>query len=152
MSAIEASSVGVRTMADGTLRLTVDIEPRHAQDAFKLFGAPGTPMALAALKVATHEPEKADKPKGGLLSQWAAMRCQEPAFQDWLAETYPTFWQDNWGHMRPSKANAAAQTVRDLCGINSRAELDTDDKAREAFDQRIRAKWQKHCIATGAAA
>ena len=139
-------------MADGTLRLTVDIEPRHAQDAFKLFGSPGVPMALAALKVATHEPEKADKPKGGLLSQWAAMRCQESAFHIWLSQQYPQEWAAAWQGFRPSKANAAADVVRRLCDIESRAELDSDDSARARFDQRIRGPWQKHCIATGAAA
>lgn len=36
-------------MADGTLRLTVDIPPYDAQDAFRLFGAPDTPVGLARL-------------------------------------------------------------------------------------------------------
>lgn len=39
-------------MADGTLQITVAVDPRHATDAFKLLGMPGTPVALAALKVA----------------------------------------------------------------------------------------------------
>jgi len=50
MTIIEAASVNVKTLADGTLRVSMDVEPRHAQAAFALFGAPGTPMALAALK------------------------------------------------------------------------------------------------------
>ena len=50
MSAIEATSVKVATLVDGTLRVTFDIEPRHARDAFALFGAPGSEMALAALR------------------------------------------------------------------------------------------------------
>ena len=33
MSAIPASSVSLKTMADGTLRISFDIEPIHAQDA-----------------------------------------------------------------------------------------------------------------------
>ena len=51
MSAIPCSSVSMRTMADGTLRLSIDIEPANAQDAFRLFAAPGTPAAIAALQV-----------------------------------------------------------------------------------------------------
>jgi hypothetical protein len=50
MSAIEATFVKVAgTLADGTLRLVVDVEPRNAQAAFALFNSPGTAMALAAL-------------------------------------------------------------------------------------------------------
>lgn len=51
MSVIEATFVKVAgTLADGTLRLVVDVEPRNAQAAFALFNSPGTAMALAALK------------------------------------------------------------------------------------------------------
>ena len=53
---IEGSSARISTLVDGTLRLTVDIEPRNAQAAFILFGTPGTAIALAALK-----PESGDQ-------------------------------------------------------------------------------------------
>ena len=36
MSVIEAASVNVKTLMDGTLRISVDVEPRHAQAAFGL--------------------------------------------------------------------------------------------------------------------
>jgi len=62
MTIIEASSVNVKTLADGTLRVSMDVEPRHAQAAFSLFGAPGTPMALAALKINGGAPESSDRP------------------------------------------------------------------------------------------
>lgn len=151
MSVIEASSIGVRTMADGTLRLTVDIEPRHAQDAFRLFGAPGVPIALAALKTAKSEPQREDKPKGGLLSQWAAMRCSEVMFQRWVAETFPAVWEkwlDKSARSVAPKIDptiVAANVVRDVCGIESRAELDSDDAAAERFHKLIRGPWSKLC-------
>lgn len=47
---IEGATARVSTLADGTLRVTVDVEPRDAQNAFLLFGVPGTAVALAALK------------------------------------------------------------------------------------------------------
>jgi hypothetical protein len=128
---IESSSSSARTMADGTLRLTVDIEPRHSQAAFALFGAPGTPMALAALKSAKAEPA----PKGGQLAQWVAMRCGEAAFQRWLQDTFPAQWQDAHGD---TPAKWAASTVRAVCGIESRAELDNDDAAAVRFHAAIR--------------
>lgn len=41
------ASVRSRTMADGTLRVEIDVEPRDAPTAFQLFHSPGTPVALA---------------------------------------------------------------------------------------------------------
>jgi hypothetical protein len=49
MHAIEGATARISTLVDGTLRVTVDIEPRDAQAAFRLFGTPGTAVALAAL-------------------------------------------------------------------------------------------------------
>lgn len=49
LSAVMGASSMIRTMADGTFRIQVDIEPRFAQQAFALFGAPGTPVALARI-------------------------------------------------------------------------------------------------------
>ncbi|WP_020409838.1 hypothetical protein [Hahella ganghwensis] len=42
-------SRSVKTMADGTLRISVDVEPGDAQDAFKLFGVPGAAGAMVRL-------------------------------------------------------------------------------------------------------
>jgi hypothetical protein len=47
---IEATSVSMKTLVDGTLRLVVEIEPIHALAAFTLFRQPGTVIALAAIK------------------------------------------------------------------------------------------------------
>jgi hypothetical protein len=47
---IEATSVAMKTLADGTLRIVVEVEPNNALDAFTLFRAPGTVMALAAIQ------------------------------------------------------------------------------------------------------
>ena len=131
MTVIESSSSSARTMADGTLRLTVDIEPRHSQAAFALFGAPGTPMALAALKSAKAEPA----PKGGPLAQWVAMRCGEAAFQRWLQDTFPQQWEAAHGD---TPAKWAASTVRAVLGIESRKELDSAPEAAARFHAVIR--------------
>lgn len=136
---IESSSSSARTMADGTLRLTVDIEPRHSQAAFALFGAPGTPMALAALQCAKAEPAALEAvplaAKGGERAKWAAMRCQEPGFHRWLQEAFPQQWEASHGN---TPALWAASTVRAACGIDSRAELDSNAAAAARFDLLIR--------------
>jgi hypothetical protein len=120
-------------MADGTLRLTVDIEPRHSQAAFALFGAPGTPMALAAIKCATAEP--AEKPKGGKLARDVAMMCANPAFHRWAQEHFTREWGDAPGD---TPTAWAASVVRAVCGIESRAELDSDEAAAKRFHALIR--------------
>ena len=140
MTAIPASSVAVRTMADGTLRLSLDIEPRHAGAAFALFGMPGTPAALAALKVGAElpsDPEPAPGPqqaKGGPLAKWAAMRGADPQFQGWLEAYSPEL---------------VAKRIKQICEIKSRAELDTDPNAKVLFKTRIMQPWAEYCRQKG---
>ena len=50
MTVIAATTVRCQTMADGTLRLVLDIDPGSAVAAFGLFGVPGRAVAMAALK------------------------------------------------------------------------------------------------------
>lgn len=149
MSAIPCASVSLKTMADGTLRISFDIEPSNAQDAFRLFAAPGTPAAIAALQVgyaAIPNPasidlyDKSEKPKGGPLSKLAGMWCNDPEFWAWL-ETDP----DNACH----SAHGAAHCLYAICEIESRAELDHDQRAAEKFHRLIRGPYQKYLIARG---
>ena len=135
MSVIEATSVKVSTMIDGTFRLLVQVEPKDAVAAFTLFGAPGVPIALARLATPTEKKaqERQEKPVGGPLSQWVAMRCAEPEFQVWLgAET----------------ADEAAAEVRRICEVSSRAVLDHDEAARRLFENEIREPWMRYCSVT----
>lgn len=58
---IPITSRSCRTLADGTLRITVDVEPMHSTAAFQLFGQPDQPGALARItqSVAAYELQKA---------------------------------------------------------------------------------------------
>lgn len=137
MSAIEASSVRCQTMADGTLRVVFDVEPRHSNAAFALFGAPGTPAALAALRV---QPEPV-KPKGGELSKWLAMRCGELPFQLWASVRYAGIM----GMVKPGpSADRTAELIRLAIDVDSRAEIDNDPEARARFEVRVRKPWEEH--------
>jgi len=165
MSVIEGSSVALKTMADGTLRISVDVEPRHAQDAFRLFGAPGTAMALAALNQAILSddetpaeppaPAKADKP----IAKWLALRCKEPEFQDWLRSRYDRFLGGDgtgWGDISPTELGGAEAHARHavlvFCDVDSRGKIDGFPEKEDSFKRRVQAPWQKHCIAIGATA
>lgn len=142
MSIIEAASVGIKTMSDGTLRITCDIEPGNAQAAFALFGSPGTPMALAALKVGHAIPKDEQKPiseqtnspqKGGTLAQSAGIICGEFAFKNYALHK---------GYTGPE---GPADLIRNFCGVISRAELDHQPTAAARF-ARLMEKyrdWQK---------
>ena len=141
MSAIEASSVRVATMADGTLRLTLDIEPAQAQDAFALFGKPGQPVALAAIKTAAQQ-QATERPKGGSASKWLGIRCGDPEFQEWIERTFPDCVPVTRG--QHGAQDLAAITARLVCNVTSRAEIDNNPKAFAAFDRLIRQPWIKY--------
>lgn len=145
MSAIPCSSVSLKTMADGTLRISFDIEPANAQDAFRLFAAPGTPAAIAALQVgyaAASDAPAEDQPKGGALAKLAGMWCADKTFQSWL-ETDP----DN---AAPTE-NGAALCLYAMCNIQSRRQLDHDTAAAERFNRLIRGPYMKWRASKGLA-
>lgn len=131
MSAIPATSVNLKTMADGTLRISFDIEPIHAQDAFKLFAAPGTQAAIAALKAGAYVEQQAqsEKPRGGDLARMAGVFCADPKFWAWINGVSDDY---------VSNESEAAAWVRRTCDIDSRAELDHNKEAADYFHQGIR--------------
>lgn len=146
MSAIPAASVNLKTMADGTLRVSFDIEPAQAQDAFRLFAAPGTPVAIAALQVgyaAVKEPEPPKEPIGPLC-KWLVMRCAEPEFWAWInSETRGgVFW-----HVK-SEADAKEFVCSHLM-IDSRKEIDNDPETAKAFNELVRYPFQKWLVRRG---
>lgn len=150
MSVISAAAMRCRTMADGSLRIEIEIEPKDRQAAFSMFGEPGTPMALAALKVghaaAGTEPvgdEPGQEPKGGALSKLAGQWCDMPAFQEWMREKFLFLWGKCEIDLieRNGTANegeVAAEVIRRHCGVTSRALLDHDRRAGEQFHAAIR--------------
>lgn len=139
MSAIPCSSVSLKTMMDGTLRISFDFEPAHAQEAFKLFAAPGTPAAIAALKAGyalkSDEPEP-EAPKGGALAKLAGMWCQSKDFQEWLGVPTPA---------------EARLFILEECEIDSRAELDNNQFAAERFHRGVREPYSRWLKAIGKA-
>jgi hypothetical protein len=147
VTALEASSVRCKTLADGSLDVTLRIEPRDALAAFTLLREPGTPVAIAALKTA--EQAQAERAKGGTAAKWLGMRCGEPEFREWLANTFGRAWMA--ADYVDSVAEQSALVVRSVCGVKSRAEIDNDPAAMERFDRLIRRPWLEHTGADRAA-
>lgn len=143
-AAIMGASGAVKTMADGTLRIQIDVEPRHARDAFLLFGTPGTSVALARLtaEAATAEVRKEldpERQKGGALCKLAAMWCSEDEFHNFLAATMK--WAKSYSE--PITSVVAANIIRETCGVASRADLDHDERAALIFHRDFRLPYQR---------
>lgn len=148
MTALEATSARVRTMADGTLRAELDFEPRFAAAAFRLLGAPGQPVAVAALKTKAQQ-QDSDKPKGGPLAKLAGQWCASDKFLRWARPVYDRHMGGDgsgWGDVTPEDFGGASTGQRGylrhvvlvLCGVESRAMLDHDTAAADRFHQLIR--------------
>jgi hypothetical protein len=134
---IQATSRTVKTMADGTLRLTIDIEPNDAQSAFMLFGQPGAPVVLARLTQEAAQAsmrQQAVEPemKGGELARMAGVFCKDSKFWDWLEQSHGKHIIDN------HEEEIARAFICEVCLIESRKELDHNHYAAERFHMEIR--------------
>lgn len=142
--AIMGASGAIKTMADGSMRISIEIEPRHARDAFMLFGTPGTPVALARItpEAATAESRReqaAPRQVGGALCKLAGMWCNDPEFHAFLTHTMK--WAKSY--TEPVTTEVAANIIRETCGVASRADLDHSAEAAELFHQNFRIPFQK---------
>lgn len=149
MSAIECTTAGVKDMADGSLRITLEFEPRHATAAFSLFGARGTVCAIVALtpEAAKQSAQKetidhigevtemVEKPKGGQLARLAGMWCNDPNFWQFLMDATSFV---------VTGSEDARMAVCNYCSIESRAELDNNPEAAEKFHKLIREPYAEY--------
>jgi hypothetical protein len=131
MSVIEATAGTYRSRVDGTLVLSVEIEPRHVPDALKLFGTPGAPMALARLVVGAGAEPEPPAERVGPLCYWAVQRCKEPHFRVWFVNKITATEED------------AKRAIYALCDIKSRKELDTNADAADLFNEHVRRPYMK---------
>lgn len=72
---------------------------------------------------------KPEKPKGGKLAQRAGILCNEGGFQKFVASKY-----DMPEHMGVNvTSDDAAEYVRRICGVSSRADLDHSNSGAQKF-------------------
>lgn len=116
-----------RQNGDWVLRLVV----QSADMDQRVTTAPmGTRYQAVLVEVGDDEMPK--EPKGKL--DWrevqpaaqAGIRCAEPRFRDYLAVEHG---------INTKTAQEAAEAVRNLCGVNSRAQLGVNHKARTLWNQ-----------------
>lgn len=75
------------------------------------------------------DPGSEAQSKGGALAKLAGMFCQQPEFWRFIAEHFGA---------RISNADQAAGAVREICKVDSRAELDGNAEAADVFHSQIR--------------
>jgi hypothetical protein len=123
-------------LADGTLRVQIDIDPRFKQDFHRLFPQIDTPCALAPLALDFEKLSKyPEEPKGGELARLAGIWCKNPDFKQWLSKKYPgnTFNEGD-----------AANWIRKSCRVNSRSEIDNNAEAEWYFQNHIRRPFMEY--------
>ena len=125
MTALMGTFVSIKTMADGSPRLTLDMQCTLAQIA-EMGLIPGVPFGLARItKESTiSNLEPVEKTKAGELCIMACTFCKDPKFQEWCLAR---------------NENDAKNFILDQCGIDSRKELDTNEDAKKIFLRKIRA-------------
>lgn len=124
MDAISGTRRAMKEMADGTIRVQVDIDPACRAQFLQLFPNIDMPVALAPLRADFERQQQgAGKPKGGELARLAGQLCQNPEFLEYGNYESP---------------EEAAADIRFACQIESRAELDHNPEAAEIFHESYR--------------
>jgi len=127
MSAVMGTFVSIKTMADGSPRITLDMQCTLA-DVAAMGLMPGVPFAIARL---TNEaslapqtpPPEAPKQPIGALCRLAVRLCEDPLFIEWVDA---------------ADSEHAKAIILTNCGISSRKELDTNEKAAQIFHSKFR--------------
>lgn len=130
--ALLGTFVSIKTMSDGTPRLTLEMQCTLAEVA-DMGLLPGVPFALARLTkgasiVPAKEPVSQPKEKPGELCIMACNFCVDPLFIEYVSI----------GEREPASEETAKEYILGICGINSRKELDANKNAASEFHDSIR--------------
>jgi hypothetical protein len=136
MTAIVATSYTYRSLADGTLAVTLHIEPQDVAAYLELCRMPGTPLALARL-VQEHE-KRPEVPRETGKTQKASViafeLCKNREFWGWINKYY-----DGGNELGFAVATelAAANFIKEYLQIVSRKDLDTHQGHAALFLEQI---------------
>ena len=108
-----AHAVAIKTRS--IFQLIVELPIEQADAALKSLGGWPQPGKEKPVAVALLNGNSEPKAKRGSLAQQAGILCSEPVFAKFLEETHP--------HI---EATDTAYAVRQICGVDSRAEFDSD--------------------------
>lgn len=166
MSAISGTRRAMKEMSDGTIRVSIDIDPIHRAAFFSMFGSIDMPVALAPL-IADFEQGGPDTPiksvkndgtaldmgragvgqlKGGQLARLAGRWCNDALFYAFIVPIYDRYMGGSGNGTGDLDIDEEEMTLADvcrhailvMCNIESRAELDHDPVAADKFHKLIR--------------
>lgn len=126
-------------------RVSLEIPIERSNEFIQMFGTPDRTdpvwCAVARLQApkrlltepAEPTPAKLETKREYTRSQIAAMRCADPAFQEWLQGARPLEWAE--GERRgTTRSDVGAAALRAVLGIASRRELDPEGPKARAFE------------------
>ena len=121
---------------------TITLALHDIDELSRVQGMDGKRYMLALVEIGDDEQpvqpkagEVVEKMKGGHLARQAGIWCDTPHFWGWLESVH---------HMPVKNSNKAADVLREMLGIGSRAELDNNESAAERFQTKIRAPFMKY--------
>jgi len=133
--AISGTRRAMKEMADGTVRVQIDIDARFRAQFFEMFGKIDMPIALAPLVADFETKAPAEpKPKGAEIAKLTGLWRNDPKFWEWCRHAY--------GWKCETEEDAAAM-IRATCGVESCAELDHNRDAEAIFHRDIRIPFSK---------
>lgn len=106
-----------------TLQLVIEIPIEDADQALKVLGGVPQPGKEQHVAVARLNARAEPKAKKGSLAQQAGILASDARFLAFLAETHPHIVKEG------------ADAIREICGVDSRAEFDTDPHAGQRWRQ-----------------
>lgn len=130
--------VSIKTMADGTPRMTLDLDCKLS-DIAALGMIPGTPFGIARItgeSTVTPAAEKEPAEKPGQLCVMACNFCKDSLFQQWVGA------QTGAPYSEVTEA-AAKEFILMRCRVESRKELDHGEGA-ERFHRKIRGPFMEY--------
>jgi hypothetical protein len=130
---VDAISGTLRTytlLRDSTLRIVIDIDPRFKADFHQMFKDNDVPVAIAPLELDFERLPRTPQPKESKpLCQRAGMWPKDPLFLRWLSTKH---------HGEKFNEEDAAQWIRNVCGVESRSQLDNSKEAESRFHTYVR--------------
>ncbi|MCE2724699.1 MAG: hypothetical protein LW865_15700 [Betaproteobacteria bacterium] len=137
-AAISAVRRQVREMVDGTLEIKLHVSPVDKAAFHQLFPEIDMPVALAPLNPKALTPAGPEKDKPGPLCMLAVNWCKDEKFQRWICRP------SQFNPIPEVSAGAARQKIITVCGVESRRELDTNDRAAMRFQELIRLPYMSY--------